>query len=150
MRDPRLTIPEHGATSRVLYRVPFYDTDAIAIVHHANYVRYLELSRVRFLKEHDEPYTQYVKQGYHVVVTRVDVQLKRATRFDEELEVVCWLERVGAATLGFGYQILCAGVLTATGATEHGVVNLEGRPVRMPEARRQRLLSLVATRGSGA
>lgn len=149
MRDPRLTIPEHGAKSRVLYRVPFYDTDAMAIVHHANYVRYLELSRVRFLQEHDEPYTHYVKQGYHVVVTRVDVQLKRATRFDEELEVVCWLERVGAATLGFGYQILCAGSLTATGATEHGVVNLEGRPVRMPEARRERLLSLLAVRGSG-
>jgi acyl-CoA thioester hydrolase len=147
MRDPRLTIPSHGATSRVLYRVPFYDTDAMGIVHHANYVRYLELSRVQFLKDHDEPYTVYVKRGYHVVVTRVDVQLKRATRFDEQLEVVCWLERVGAATLRFGYQILCEGALTVIGMTEHGVVNLEGRPVRMPEERRTRMLGLLAAHG---
>lgn len=150
MRDTRLTIPEHGATSRVLYRVPFYDTDAMGIVHHANYVRYLELSRVQFLKDHDEPYTRYVERGYHVVVTRVELQLKRATRFDEELSVCCWLERVGAATLGFGYQIRCGELLTATAATEHGVVNLEGRPVRMPEERRERLLELLASRGGGA
>ena len=63
----RLRIPERARTSRIDYRVPFYDTDAMAVVHHANYVRYLELARVRFLAEHDEPYTRYVEQGYHVV-----------------------------------------------------------------------------------
>jgi YbgC/YbaW family acyl-CoA thioester hydrolase len=100
--DPRLRIPDGAATSALEYRVPFYDTDAMAIVHHANYVRYLELARVRFLQEHDEPYSRYVAQGYHVVVTRVDVSLKRATRFDELLRVTCWLERVRNATLAFG------------------------------------------------
>src|SRR6188474_1032299 len=119
MRSHRLHIPTAASTSTIEYGVPFYDTDAMGIVHHANYVRYLELARVRFLKEHDEPYTEYVKRGYHVVVTRVDISLKRATRFDEELDVVCWLERVGAATLRFGYQILCGDALTATAATDH-------------------------------
>ena len=74
--------------------MPFYDTDAMAIVHHANYVRYLELVRVRFLKDHDQPYVRYVEQGYHVVVTRVDIRLRTPTRFDEELTVTGWLERV--------------------------------------------------------
>jgi acyl-CoA thioester hydrolase len=141
--DPRLRIPDGAVTSTVEYRVPFYDTDAMAIVHHSNYVRYLELARVRFLQEHDEPYNAYVKRGYHVVVTRVDISLKRATRFDELLRVTCWLERVRNATLAFGYQIHNDGQLTLTGATEHGVVNLEGRPVRMPVERRDRLLALL-------
>lgn len=139
-------IPAGAATSQVEYRVPFYDTDAMGIVHHANYVRYLELARVRFLQEHDEPYKRYVAQGYHVVVTRVDVSLKRPTRFDELLRVTCWLERVRNATLAFGYQIHNDDQLTLTGGTEHGVVNLEGRPVRMPEARRDRLLALLGSR----
>lgn len=146
MLDPRLRIPDGAVTSAIEYRVPFYDTDAMAIVHHANYVRYLELARVRFLQEHDEPYSHYVKQGYHVVVTRVDVALKRPTRFDELLRVTCWLERVRNATLAFGYQIHNAGQLTLTGGTEHGVVNLEGRPVRMPEARRDRLQKLLGVK----
>jgi acyl-CoA thioester hydrolase len=143
MLDPRLRIPEGVATSRVAYVVPFYDTDAMAIVHHANYVRYLELARVRFLQEHDEPYERYVAQGFHVVVTRVDIQLKRATRFNEQLDITCWLERVRTASLAFGYQIRCGEQLSATAATEHGVVNLQGKATRMPEARRARLQSLL-------
>ena len=49
MPDHRLSLPSGAPMSSVQYRVPFYDTDAMAIVHHANYVRYLELVRVRFL-----------------------------------------------------------------------------------------------------
>ena len=144
MLDPRLQIPDGVAKSSVNYVVPFYDTDAMAIVHHANYVRYLELARVRFLQEHDQAYTLYVEQGFHVVVMRVDIQLKRPTRFDERLEVICWLERVRSASLAFGYQIRNGEFLTATGMTEHGVVNMQGKATRMPEARRIRLQSLLA------
>lgn len=140
----RLRIPEAAKTSRVEYRVPFYDTDAMGIVHHANYVRYLELARVRFLEDHDEPYARYIEQGLHVAVTRVDIQLKRATRFSETLAVTAWLEWVRNASLAFGYQIHCGEALSAVAVTEHAVVNTQGRPVRMPEARRDRMLSLVA------
>jgi acyl-CoA thioester hydrolase len=145
----RLRIPEGEKTAHIAYRVPFYDTDAMGIVHHANYVRYLELARVRFLEQHDQPYTRYVEQGFHVVVTRVDIKLKRATRFDETLDVICWLEWVRNASLAFGYQIRCGDAVTALAGTEHGVVNMQGRPTRMPEARRERLLGLVATATAG-
>jgi acyl-CoA thioester hydrolase len=143
MPEHRLTIPERTRTSRIEYRVPFYDTDAMGVVHHANYVRYLELSRVGFLREHDEPYQHYVAQGYHVVVTRVDIRLRQPSRFDDVLAVTCWLERVRNASLTFGYQIQCAGELITTALTEHGVVNMQGKVVRMPLDRRARLLALV-------
>ena len=142
MRNPRLQIPARAKTSQLAYRVPFYDTDAMGVVHHANYVRYLVLARVRFLQDHDQPYQRYVEQGFHVVVTRVDIELKRATRFDETLDVICWLERVRHASLSFGYQIRCGDQLTAVAGTEHAVVDMQGRPVRMPDARRTRLLGL--------
>jgi acyl-CoA thioester hydrolase len=138
-----LDLPQGVATSSVDYRVPFYDTDAMGIVHHANYVRYLELARVRFLEQHDESYSRYVEQGFHVVVIRVELELKRATRFDETLTVTCWLERVRYASLAFGYQIRCADALTALAETRHAVVNLQGRPAPMPEPRRLRLSALV-------
>ena len=143
MRNPHLKLPSSGPVSHVAYRVPFYDTDAMGIVHHANYVRYLELSRVRFLEDFDEPYTAYIKQKFHVVVTRVDVKLKRATRFDEQLDIACWLQRVGGATLVFGYQINCGNAVSASAITEHGIVNFDGRAMRLPEERRTRLSSLV-------
>ncbi|MFI5306472.1 MAG: acyl-CoA thioesterase [Polyangiales bacterium] len=139
-----LRVPENACTSRVEYRVPFYDTDAMGVVHHANYVRYLELARVRFLQEHDEPYVQYVAQGIHVVVTRVEIKLRRATRFDELLAVTGWLERVRYASFSFGYVIDCDGELSANATTEHAVVDLQGKLQRMTDAHRERLLKLVA------
>jgi acyl-CoA thioester hydrolase len=136
-------IPDGARVSRIEYRVPFYDTDAMRVVHHANYVRYLELARVAFLREHDEPYTRYVERGIQIVVTRVELQLRRATRFDEVLAVSCWLERVRHASFGFGYVIECSGQITALGATEHAVVDLDGKLQRMSESHRARLLELA-------
>ena len=133
--------------SSVQYRVPFYDTDAMAIVHHANYVRYLELVRVRFHGEHDQPYPRYIEQGFHVVVTRVDIKLRKPTRFDEVLQIVGWLERVRNVSLTFGYQIVCGDRLIATALTEHGAVDMQGKVARIPNDRRTHLLSLVAPAG---
>jgi len=143
VQDLRLVVPD-APTTRLSYRVPFYDTDAMGVVHHSNYVRYLELGRVRFLEQHDQPYTQYVEMGLHVVVTRVDLRLKRATRFDETLTVTSWIERVRHASLAFGYQVHCDAELVALALTEHAVVNLQGKPVRIPEPQRARLLALAA------
>jgi acyl-CoA thioester hydrolase len=144
MPSRTVRIPDGARTSRVSYRVPFYDTDAMGVVHHANYVRYLELARVQFLRDHDEPYTRYVERGIQVVVTRVELQLRRATRFDQTLVITCWLERVRNASFSFGYQIACDDELTALGGTEHAVVDLQGKLIRMAEPHRARLLALVA------
>ena len=40
--------------------MPFYETDAMGVVHHSNFVRYLELARVAWLDAHDRPYVEYV------------------------------------------------------------------------------------------
>ena len=55
--------PAGAATSEVRHRVPFYETDAMGVVHHSNYVRYLELARIAWLAVHDQLYALYVAQG---------------------------------------------------------------------------------------
>ena len=35
---------------KVAYRVNFYDTDAMEVVHHENYIRWFELGRVAYLR----------------------------------------------------------------------------------------------------
>ena len=55
--------PAGAAASTCRHRVPFYETDAMGIVHHSNYVRYFELARVVWLDEHDVPYRQIVAEG---------------------------------------------------------------------------------------
>lgn len=128
---PRQPHPQ-AVLTRVRHTVNFYETDAMGIVHHSNYVRFLEHARVQFLAEHDRPYTEYVDAGFHVPVTRAAVSYKRPTRFADEIEISCWLSWAREASLGFAYLLTVKGQLVASGETDHAIVNLENRPVRIP------------------
>jgi acyl-CoA thioester hydrolase len=138
------TPPAAATTSLVQYRVPFYDTDAMRIVHHANFVRYLELARLRFLEEHLEPYAAFVAQGLHFAVTRCEVDFVAPARFDDALEIRCWLRWARGASLGIAYRIERAGILLATASTEHAMVDDSGQPVRIPAQQREALRKLAA------
>lgn len=142
-RQPITAAPDGVATANVDYRVPFFDTDAMGIVHHANYVRYLELSRVAYLEQHDQPYQRYVEQGLHVAVIRVETRYHRSLRFDDRVAITCWLDWVKGVSLGFRYVLRCGGELVLTAATDHAVVDLDGRPHRIPQERRDAFRRLL-------
>ncbi len=135
--------PAGATTSSVRHRVPFYETDAMGVVHHSNYVRYFELARVVWLEEHDVPYRQIIEQGLHYATTRVEISYHRSTRFDDEIEITTWLDWVRGASLRMAYVLRCGDANVATGATEHAAVDLEGRLRRLPRERVERLRTLV-------
>ncbi len=123
----------------ILHRVAFYETDAMGIVHHSNYVRYLELARVRWMDEHDQPYREYVAAGHHFATTRLDLRYHRAAAFDDELAVRTWLEWVRGASLAMAYDVTHEGAKILSGTTEHALVDLGGRLKRIPPERRSAL-----------
>ena len=142
---PRLpSSPPSGArSSSILYRVPFYDTDAMRVVHHARYVHYLELARIVFLDEHDRPYREYVAEGLHYAVTGLQLEYQMAARFDDRLEVTCWLDWLKRVSLQIGYVVRRGGDLIAAATTEHAMVSNEGKLTPIPPARRERLSALI-------
>lgn len=136
--------PPAGATvSCHRHRVPFYETDGMGIVHHGNYVRYLELARVVWLDEHDVPYRKVVEQGLHYATTKLEVVYHRAARFDDVIEILTWIEWARGASLRMAYVLRCDGVTLATAATEHAAVDLTGRVRRLPRDRVERLRGLA-------
>jgi len=136
--------PPAGATvSSVRHRVPFYETDGMGIVHHANYVRYLELARVVWLDEHDVPYLEVMEQGLHYATTKLEISYHRAARFDDVIEIFTWIEWARGASLRMAYVLRCKGVTLATAATEHAAVDLSGRVRRLPRDRVERLRGLA-------
>lgn len=138
------------ASTRVVHRVGFYQTDAMGIMHHANYLHLLETARVRWLEEHHESYRGYVEAGLHFAVTRVDVEYRRAARFDDTIETRVWLEWIRGASLAIAYELHHAGELLARARTEHAMVDATGRPVRIPAERRRALATLARQPGRPA
>jgi acyl-CoA thioester hydrolase len=135
--------PTGGALTTVEHRVAFFETDAMKIVHHANYLRFFELARVRWLEEHDRPYTHWLERGLHFAVTHSEVDYHRAARFDDRLQIQTWLEWIRGASLRMAYRVECDGTLIAEGATEHATVNDEGRLRRIPKEDRTRFTRLL-------
>ncbi len=132
------------AEATLHHRVQFFETDAMGIVHHANYIRFLEMSRVEWLDLHDRPYSEYMAIDRHFSTTRVEIDYHRAAKFDDRLEIRVWLAWVRGASLGMRYEIEREGEILVRAETHHAMVNGEGRPVRIPKDRRKSLQSLLA------
>jgi len=131
--------PPGARTSTLVHRVAFYETDAMGIVHHANYLRFFENARVIWLEEHDRPYTEYIEANLHFAVTSLQVDYTSSARFDERLDITTWAEWVGGASLHMAYRVSSGDELKVSGRTEHAAVDDTGRVRRIPRERRENL-----------
>ena len=135
-------MPSEPRLSTIIHRVGFHETDAMGVVHHANYLKFFENARVAWLEEHDRGYPHYMAQGLHFAVTHAEIDYKQSARFDDRLRVRTWIEWVRGASLRMAYLIVRDDdetIEVVRGATEHAAVNGEGRVRRIPKADRQRL-----------
>ena len=142
--------PEGAVVSRYRHRVAFFETDAMGVVHHSNYIRHLELVRVHWLDEHDQPYRIYAEQGLHYATTHVEIDYRRSTGFDDVIEIVAWLDWVRGASMRIDYELTCEGSCVATASTVHAMVDHNGRVRRIPKERAENLKGLALRPGPKA
>jgi acyl-CoA thioester hydrolase len=143
MHDLHESIPAGATTITTQHRVGFYETDAMGIVHHSNYLRFFENARVVWLETHDKSYPEWIEMDLHFAVTHAELDYRQSARFDDILEVTTWLEWVRGASLAMAYSIVCRSDLLVTGRTEHASINGEGRVRRIPKEDRERLGRVV-------
>jgi acyl-CoA thioester hydrolase len=128
--DPSLDPEGYAFVHRI--RVRFAETDAMGIVHHANYLLYLEEARVEYLRALGKPYTELRAEGVDHAVLECFVQYRAPLHFDDEVDVHLVVAKVTRATFQIAYLLTVGGVPRATAVTAHGSVNAAGRPVRLP------------------
>ena len=56
------------------HHVNFYDTDAMAVVHHANYIRWFEIGRVAYLRSIGITLTEMMDDGYVFPITDISAK----------------------------------------------------------------------------
>lgn len=111
----------------------YYETDKMGIVHHSNYVRILEESRVDLMAKAGLPFTEVEALGLMIPVLSVEIEYKYPLRFDDELEVVCSLTDFNGCKFSVEYQVnnLTTGKLTAIAKTKHCFTDDKLMPVRL-------------------
>ena len=115
-------------------RVRFCETDAMAVVHHAAYLAYLEESRVAYLRALGHPYDQVRAGGIEFPVLEVALRYLRPLRFDDLVDVHLALSSARGATFQMDYLLRARdrSETCATAVTVHAVVDGQGRAARVP------------------
>ncbi len=70
-------------TKETKFKVEFYDVDAMNIVWHGNYVKYMELGRCDLLDSIGYGYLQMVETGYSFPVIGINLKYIRSLKFRE-------------------------------------------------------------------
>lgn len=71
----------------VIIEVPFFDVDAMQIVWHGHYVKYLEIARCALLRTFDYDYPQMQQSGYLWPIVDLNLKYRGSARFGKQIEV---------------------------------------------------------------
>lgn len=71
--------------------VPFFDIDAMHIVWHGHYVKYLELARCALLQTFDYDYPQMQQSGYMWPIVDMNIKYRKSATLGRPLEVIATL-----------------------------------------------------------
>lgn len=118
------------------YHVNFYDTDAMAVVHHANYIRLFETGRVAYLHKYGITLQDMMDDGYVFPITEVRAKYHSPARFDDIIVIETRAKALTKAKMAFNYRIFLkeTGTLLVTGFTQNVFTRMDtGRITRLPE-----------------
>ena len=115
------------------FRVNYYDTDQMGVVHHSNYVKYYETARLDLMRKLGLPYSEIEKTGIMLPVVDLNVRYFRPAFFDELLTIRTQIEKVTVARIVFNYKTYNeAEELLSEGSTTLAFISKETRQMSPP------------------
>lgn len=111
----------------------YYETDRMDIVHHSNYVRWLEEARIDLMEQLGCPFSTTEAAGIVSPVLSVETSYSYPVRFGDEFEVRCTLESFNGCRFELSYEIvnLTTGQLSCRARTKHCFTDTTLRPIRL-------------------
>ncbi|MGF1572110.1 MAG: acyl-CoA thioesterase [Sumerlaeia bacterium] len=106
------------------HRILYGDSDQMGIVYHPNYLKYLEIGRIEYLRDCGYSYANLEKNGIRIPVIRVEIDYKAPARFDELIDIQTTMESVSRIRVVFNYTIFNQNTeLIARAKTQHAFTN---------------------------
>ena len=117
------------------HKVQYYETDQMRIVHHSNYIRWMEEARIELLARLGWDYRTMEDLGIVSPVTAVEGRYKRSARFGDTVSVEVRVTLYNGVRLQMHYDILDGeGHLLFNGKSENCFTDGEGNILNMKKA----------------
>ena len=143
-------MPADQSTDRLItettFYVRYYETDQMGIVHHSNYIRWMEEGRSDYMRRRGVNYADVEKHGHALAVTDVHVRYYAPAHYGERVTVRTWVESLRSRALTFGYEIIEAESARrlVTGEVQLMLIDRAGRVVTFPVEMQTALLGREA------
>lgn len=120
---------------RVPITVRYSETDAQAVVYHANFLVYFEVGRSDWVRAAGYPYRNLEEDGYALVVAEGHLRFIAPARYDDRLIVETRLVEVRTRSCTFHYRVVYEAGAKALveGWTAHVCIGADRRAVPIPE-----------------
>ena len=114
--------------------VNYSETDQMGVVYHANYLIWFDRARTELMRDTGLTYRELEQQGVYLAVSEVKVRYRAPARYDDLVEIRCWVRELASRRVTFGYAVLRAGTehVLATGETSLISLTHEHTLTRIP------------------
>lgn len=92
--------------NQIKFSTRYSETDQMGIIHHANYLIYMEQGRLSWLKQLGFSYEVMESEGVLLPVYQIDINYKRPLRFGDEITVRTQLKKLPTTRVIFDYEML--------------------------------------------
>lgn len=120
-------------------KINYYELDGMNIVHHSNYIRYMEEARIFFLDQIGLPYKKIEDNGIMIPVLEVNYKYKYPAKFRDTIIVKVNVDGFDGIKLLISYEILNkeTGAILGVGKTKHCFTNSEMRPISLKKVNKE-------------
>ena len=85
--------------------INYYETDKMGIVHHSNYIRYLEESRCKWIQDLDIPIQYFENQGLMIPVLEVHCEYKNSITVGDTILIEPILSQYNGVRFTISYKV---------------------------------------------
>lgn len=136
MQDTRITPYEQPKKRKIVpyeHEAKYYETDQMGIIHHSNYIRWMEDARLDLLEQMGYDYGRLEESGILSPVISVDCQYKSMVRFHDTVLIETKISSYNGAKMTMQYRITDkeSGELRALATSEHCFLSMSGKPISL-------------------
>ncbi len=114
-------------------KINYYETDRMGVVHHSNYIRFLEEARCFWLEEVGMPFALLEENGITIPVLGVNCTYKHHVTFEDIIQIHAFVKEYTGVRMTIGYEVTQKGTdqLVLLGETKHCFTNKNLRPINL-------------------
>ena len=113
-------------------KVQYYETDMMGVVHHANFIHWMEEARIRFMDRLGFPYTAMEEKDIISPVRALSCDYKHTCTFGDEIRVFLSVKAFNGVVMTIGYEMKNQNdEIVMTGTSDHMFLHRSGGFARM-------------------